>query len=125
MRNTRNNKTLRKKKGEGNPKVYYSSTAIRAVSTDGGKKWHVDANINGDKRHVNLTKHDIMDVLAYPASPKDLRTRLLEDFDMGTRDVRNERNERNEGNERNVRNERNERNTRKKRNRNRKYKVKV
>ena len=113
MRNTRNNKTLRKKKGEGNPKVYYSSTAIRAVSTDGGKKWHVDANINGDKRHVNLTKHDIMDVLAYPASPKDLRTRLLEDFDMGPRDVRNERNERKAIN------------TRKIRNRNRKNKVKV
>ena len=91
MRNMRNKKTLRKKKGGKNPKVYYSSTEIRAVSNDGGKKWHVDANINGDKRHVNLTKHEIMDVLAYPASPKDLRTRLLEDFDMGPRDVRNER----------------------------------
>ena len=96
MRNMRNKKTLRKKKGGKNPKVYYSSTAIRAVSNDGGKRWHVDADINGDRRHSNLTKHDIMDVLAYPASPKDLRTRLLEDFDMGPRDVRNERNERNE-----------------------------
>ena len=92
-RNMRNNKTLRKKKG-GNPRVYYSSTAIRAVSTDGGKKWHVDAEINGEKGHANLTKHDIMDVLSYPASPKDLRTRLLEDFDMSPRDERNERNER-------------------------------
>ena len=97
MRSIRNSKTLRKKRRGGrNPKVYYSSTAIRAVSNDGGKKWHVDANINGEKHHANLTKHDIMDVLSYPASPKDLRTRLLEDFDMGPRDVRNERNERNE-----------------------------
>ena len=95
MRNMRNKKTLRKKKGGRNSKVYYSSTEIRAVSNDGGKKWHVDADINGDKRHANLTKHDIMDVLAYPASPKDLRTRLLEDFDMGSPDERNERNERN------------------------------
>lgn len=95
MRNMRNKKTLRKKKGGRNPKVYYSSTEIRAVSNDGGKKWHVDADINGDKRHANLTKHDIMDVLAYPASPKDLRTRLLEDFDIGSPDERNERNKRN------------------------------
>jgi hypothetical protein len=90
-RKTMKRKTLRKKKG-GNPKVYYSSTSIRAVSNDGGKKWHVDADINGEKRHANLTKHDIMDVLAYPASPKDLRTRLLEDFNVDV--SRNERNER-------------------------------
>ena len=89
-RKTIKRKTMRKRKG-GNPKIYYSSTEVRAVSTDGGKKWHVDADINGEKRHANLTKHDIMDVLAYPASPKDLKTRLLEDFDMGPRDVRNER----------------------------------
>ena len=87
---TMKRKTMRKRKG-GNPKIYYSSTEVRAVSTDGGKKWHVDADINGEKRHANLTKHDIMDVLSYPASPKDLKTRLLEDFDMGPRDVRNER----------------------------------
>ena len=104
MRSIRNSKTLRKKRRGGrNPKVYYSSTEIRAVSNDGGKKWHVDANINGEKRHANLTKHDIMDVLSYPASPKDLRTRLLEDFDMGPRDVRNERNERKARNTRNTR----------------------
>jgi hypothetical protein len=90
-RKTMKRKTLRKRKG-GNPKVYYSSTSIRAVSNDGGKKWHVDADINGEKRHANLTKHDIMDVLAYPASPKDLRTRLLEDFNVDV--SRNERNER-------------------------------
>ena len=86
-----NKKTMRNRKG-GNPKIYYSSTAIRAVSNDGGKKWHIDADINGEKRHTNLTKHDIMDVLSYPASKKDLRTRLLEDFDMVPRNERNERN---------------------------------
>jgi hypothetical protein len=99
---TMKRKTMRKRKG-GNPKIYYSSTEVRAVSTDGGKKWHVDADINGEKRHANLTKHDIMDVLAYPASPKDLKTRLLEDFDMGLRDVRNERKARKARNTRNTR----------------------
>lgn len=92
-----NKKTMRNRKG-GNPKIYYSSTAIRAVSNDGGKKWHIDADINGEKRHTNLTKHDIMDVLSYPASKKDLRTRLLEDFVMVPRNERNERNERNKRN---------------------------
>ena len=82
-------KTLRKSKG-GKARIYYSSTEVRAVSNDGGKKWHVDAKVNGKKRHANLTKHEIMDVLSYPASPKDLRTRLLEDFNVS----RNERNER-------------------------------
>jgi hypothetical protein len=86
-------KTLRKKKG-GKARIYYSSTEVRAVSNDGGKKWHIDADINGKKHHqANLTKHDIMDVLSYPASPKDLRTRLLEDFNV-LRSVRIERNER-------------------------------
>ena len=90
MRKTMKRKTMRKRKG-GNPKIYYSSSAIRAVSNDGGKKWHVDADINGEKRHTNLTKHDIMDVLSYPASKKDLTTRLLDDFDMLRQ--RNERKE--------------------------------
>jgi hypothetical protein len=99
-------KTMRNRK-RGNPKIYYSSTAIRAVSNDGGKKWHIDADINGEKRHANLTKYDIMDVLAYPASPKDLRTRLLEDFDMH----RMER----EYEDREMRNERKVRNTKKNR----------
>jgi hypothetical protein len=84
-------KTLRKRKG-GKARIYYSSTEVRAVSNDGGKKWHVDAKINGKKRHANLTKHDIMKVLSYPASPKDLKARLLEDFNVS----QNERNERNE-----------------------------
>jgi hypothetical protein len=92
-----NKKTMRNRKG-GNPKIYYSSTAIRAVSNDGGKKWHIDTDINGEKRHTNLTKHDIMDVLSHPASKKDLRTRLLEDFDMVPQNKRNERNERNKRN---------------------------
>lgn len=66
-------KTMRKKK-EVNPKIYYSSTEVRALSNDGG--------INDEKRHENLTSHDIMDILSHPASKKDLRTRLLEDFDI-------------------------------------------
>ncbi len=85
----RNKKTMRKmsrkmsrKRKSGNPRIYYSSTEVRAVSNDGGKKWHIDADINGEKRHANLTKHDIMDVLSHPASTKDLRTRILEDFKM-------------------------------------------
>ena len=90
----KNRKTLRKKKGGKTPKVYYSSTEIRAVSTDGGKKWHVDADINGDRRHANLTNHDIMNIISYPASNKDLTTRLVEDFNL-LQSVRNERNERN------------------------------
>jgi hypothetical protein len=108
-RKTTNIKTLRKRKG-GKARIYYSSTEVRAVSNDGGKKWHIDADINGKKRHANLTKHDIMDVLSYPASPKDLRTRLLEDFDMHrgdhmdeTREMQKVRNERNERKMRNTR----------------------
>ena len=105
-------RTMRTKRG-GNPKIYYSSSAIKAVSNDGGKQWHVDVDINGEKRHANLSKHDIMDVLSYPASKKDLRTRLLEDFNMhgmerGYEDeeMRNVRNVRNERKVRKVRNTR-------------------
>ena len=94
MRKTMKRKTFRKKNG-GNPKVYYSSTEVRAVSNDGGKKWHIDANINGKKRHANLTNHDIMDVLSYPASKKDLRARLLDDFNVEHQSMRNERRVRN------------------------------
>jgi hypothetical protein len=82
-------KTLRKRKG-GKARIYYSSTEVQAVSNDEGNNWHVDAKINGKKRHANLTTHGIMKVLSYPASPKDLRTRLLEDFNVS----QNERNER-------------------------------
>ncbi len=98
----RNRKTLRRKKGGKTRKVYYSSTAIQAVSTDGGKKWHVDADINGEKRHANLTKNEIMDVLSYPASSKSLTTRLVEDFNM----LQNERNERNERKVKKIKNTR-------------------
>lgn len=80
-RKTMKRKTLRKRKG-GKARIYYSSTEVRAVSNDGGKKWHIDADINGEKHHENLTSHDILDVLSYPASKKDLMTRLLEDFNM-------------------------------------------
>ena len=89
-------KTLRKRKG-GKARIYYSSTEVRAVSNDEGNNWHVDAKINGEKHHqANLTKHDIMKVLSYPASPKDLRTRLLEDFNVSrnerkTRKIRNKK----------------------------------
>lgn len=87
-------KTFRKRNG-GNTKIYYSSTEVRAVSNDGGKKWHVDTDINGKKRHANLTNHDIMDILSYPASKKDLRARLLDDFNVEHQIMRNERNTRN------------------------------
>jgi hypothetical protein len=82
-------KTLRKRKG-GKARIYYSSTEVRAVSNDEGKKWHVDAKINGKKHQANLTTHDIINVLSYPASSKDLKTRILEDFNVS----QNERNER-------------------------------
>jgi hypothetical protein len=108
-------RTMRTKRG-GNPKIYYSSSAIKAVSNDGGKQWHVDVDINGEKRHANLSKHDIMDVLSYPASKKDLRTRLLEDFNMhGMERGYEDEETRNERNERKVRKVRKMRNTRKNR----------
>ena len=69
-----------------------SSTAMRAVSHD-GKNWHVDTDINGVKKHANVTNHEnlaanpknltnsqIMEILAYPAAKQDLKTRLLEEF---------------------------------------------
>ena len=62
-----------------------SSTAMRAISHD-GKNWHVDTDVNGVKKHTditnpkNLTNSQIMDILAYPAAKQDLKTRLLEEF---------------------------------------------
>ena len=66
-----------------------SSTAMRAVSHD-GKNWHIDTDVNGVKKHAditnlatnpkNLTNSQIMDILAYPAAKQDLKTRLLEEF---------------------------------------------
>ena len=57
--------------------VSSSSAAMKAVSRD-GKHWHVDANINGEKKHANLTNSQIMDILAYPAAKQDLRTQLIQ-----------------------------------------------
>ena len=66
-----------------------SSTSMRAVSHD-GKNWHIDTDVNGVKKHAditnpaanpkNLTNSQIMDILAYPAAKQDLKTRLLEEF---------------------------------------------
>jgi hypothetical protein len=66
-----------------------SSTAMRAVSHD-GKNWHIDTDVNGVKKHAditnlatnpkNLTNSQIMDILAYPAAKQDLKTRLLKEF---------------------------------------------
>lgn len=69
-----------------------SSTVMRAVSHD-DKNWHVDTDINGVKKHAditnpenlatttkNLTNSQIMEILAYPAAKQDLKTRLLEEF---------------------------------------------
>jgi len=59
-----------------------SSMAMKAVSHD-GKNWHVDTDVNGVKKHTditNLTNSQIMDILAYPAAKRDLKTRLLEEF---------------------------------------------
>lgn len=62
--------------------VTTSSAMMKAVSRD-GKNWHVDTDVNGVKKHANvtnLTNSQIMDILAYPAANRDLKTRLLEDF---------------------------------------------
>ena len=84
-------KTMKRKRKGGKSRIYYSSTEVQAVSNDEGNNWHVDTKINGKKHHqANLTTHDIMKVLSYSASPKDLRTRLLEDFNVS----QNERNDR-------------------------------
>lgn len=59
-----------------------SSTIMKAVSHD-GKNWHVDTDVNGVKKHANLTNltnSQIMDILAYPAAKQDLKTRLLQEF---------------------------------------------
>ena len=62
--------------------VTSSSAMMKAVSRD-GKNWHVDTDVNGVKKHANvtnLTNSQIMDILAYPAANRDLKTRLLEEF---------------------------------------------
>ena len=59
-----------------------SSSMMKAVSRD-GKHWHVDTDVNGVKKHANitnLTNSQIMDILAYPAAKQDLKMRLLQEF---------------------------------------------
>jgi hypothetical protein len=71
--------------------VSSSSAAMKAVSRD-GKHCHVDANINGEKEHANLTNSQIMDILAYPAAKQDLRTQLIQKLrDMSPRHMHDER----------------------------------
>jgi hypothetical protein len=53
-----------------------STTAMNAMYADG--RWHIDTDINGEKSHTNLTNSQLMKLLSYPASKKDLRTSLLE-----------------------------------------------
>lgn len=65
--------------GETTGTITSSSSAMRAVSRD-GKRWHVDTNVNGVKKHTNLTNSQIMDILAYPAAKQDLITRIQRDF---------------------------------------------
>lgn len=57
--------------------VSSSSATMKAVSRD-GKHWHVDTDINGAKKHANLTNSQIMDILAYPAAKQDLKTQLIQ-----------------------------------------------
>jgi hypothetical protein len=52
---------------------------MKAVSRD-GEHWHVDTDVNGEKKHANLTNSQIMGILAYPAAKQDLRTRLLQEL---------------------------------------------
>jgi len=73
--------------------VSSSSAAMKAVSRD-GKHWraHVDTDINGVKKHANLTNSQIMDILAYPAAKQDLRTQLIQKLrDMSPRHMHEER----------------------------------
>lgn len=62
-----------------NGAVTTSSSLVKAVSRD-GEHWHVDTDVNGVKEHANLTKSQIMNILAYPAAKQDLRTRLLQEL---------------------------------------------
>lgn len=59
------------------PNTISSSAYVKAVSNN-GKQWHVDMDINGVKKHGNLTNSQIMDLLSYPASKQNLRSQLLD-----------------------------------------------
>ena len=65
--------------GQVNGAVTTSSSMMKAVSRD-GEHWHVDTDVNGIKKHANLTNSQIMNILAYPAAKQDLKTRLLQEF---------------------------------------------
>lgn len=56
-----------------------SSSVMKAMSRD-GEHWHVDTDVNGLKKHANLTNSQIMDIISYPAAKQDLKTRLLQEF---------------------------------------------
>ena len=65
--------------GQINSSISSTSAAMKAVSRD-GEHWHVDTDVNGEKKHANLTNSQIMGILAYPAAKQDLRTRLLQEL---------------------------------------------
>jgi len=65
--------------GQINGSIISSSSIMKAVSRD-GDHWHVDTDVNGIKKHANLTNSQIMDILSYPAAKQDLKTRLLQEF---------------------------------------------
>ena len=62
-----------------NGAVTTSSSLMKAVSRD-GQHWRVDTDVDGVKKHANLTNSQIMGILAYPAAKQDLKTRLLREF---------------------------------------------
>jgi hypothetical protein len=61
------------------PNTISSSAYVKAVSNN-GNQWHVDMDINGVKKHGNLTNSQIMDLLSYPASKQNLRSQLLHEL---------------------------------------------
>lgn len=61
------------------PNAISSSAYVKAVSNN-GNQWHVDMDINGVKKHGNLTNSQIMDLLSYPASKQNLRSQLLHEL---------------------------------------------
>ena len=65
--------------GQINGSIISSSSIMKAVSRD-GEHWHVDTDVNGVKKHTNLTNSQIMDILSYPAAKQNLKTRLLQEF---------------------------------------------
>jgi hypothetical protein len=56
-----------------------SSAYVKAVSKN-GKDWHVDIDVNGKKKHGNLTNSEIMNLMAYPAAKQNLKSQLLQEL---------------------------------------------